>query len=893
MVQRFDSAGAKIGDEVYIGSDSSEAGQLLAQGNGVYTLVADDGATFDPSATWDWFESIRRPTKLGSEGETNFTGSFGYGDDAIGDGTGFYVAVISGVSAPRLSFWNAKEIGNSQSGTFPDGTPVPSTIWTQQQSDTAVNRTEVQLRYNGQDRPDGVDFTPTFGNTGTGTAAILPNGNIVVAWTAVSGGTSDLPEFSLFAATVSHEGVILSDSVVIAEDVQGSRLSPPFIAAGTDGKVFIGWTGTTDRNGEGTIELKGGVFDPPMGGTGRTFGTDNADTITGTAPAFAGEQSLETYLFDGDDVWHQGASEASRGVFGMEGNDRFVITDASQHNRFPLYGGIGRDIIDFSSSSTAFAGNVSVTISDQAERNTSFTFEVAIGSNHADTFQAPTVPVHIPSFDHTAQPLPFLHTEGGDDTILVFGNSIGGILDGGTGNDLLRIQYQDRSQFELTFNGDHYILGYLFDDFGRAATPYVRPGNELIIRSIETIEFRDQTLTLQQTASAPSGGVGSAGGTANPGVDADQILLGSATVVDTLTGGTGNDLLLGDGHQAIYTEESAAQVYRLYQATLDRNPDRAGQIAWSNSLESGERSLQGVAAGFTGSLEFQSTYGALADTGFVDLLYQNVLGRAADAGGLATWTGGLAAGMTRAEVVIGFSESQEFVTSTQNAAAAFARDANPANWTDEVFRLYQATLDRNPDEGGMLNWTKALSEGRPLLDVIEGFTGSQEFQNTYGSLSDSNFVELLYQNVLDREADAMGLDDWTGRLASGTARSEVVRGFSESAEFVSNTTPTLTAWVRAQGIKDFLTGDAGDDILGGGQMSDAFVFDVSHKGTDQILDLEAWDSLQFNGFGYATPSQVRDLMNDANGNVTFADQGVEVIIEGWSVAQITDEMISL
>ena len=43
----------------------------------------------------------------------------------------------------------------------------------------------------------------------------------------------------------------------------------------------------------------------------------------------------------------------------------------------------------------------------------------------------------------------------------------------------------------------------------------------------------------------------------------------------------------------------------------------------------------------------------------MNLLYQNVLGRAADAAGLATWTGVLAQGGSRAGVVLDFSESPE------------------------------------------------------------------------------------------------------------------------------------------------------------------------------------------------------------------------------------------
>ena len=378
-----------------------------------------------------------------------------------------------------------------------------------------------------------------------------------------------------------------------------------------------------------------------------------------------------------------------------------------------------------------------------------------------------------------------------------------------------------------------------------------------------------------------------------PEPDPDQVLLGSAKVADTLTGGTGDDLLLGDGRQAGYAGDSAARVFRLYQATLDRAPDRAGQIDWTDRLETGIRTLREVAEGFVGSDEFQRVYGALSDTGFVELLYQNVLGRAADAGGLANWTGKLAGGTSRAEVVTGFSESAEFISATRAAAASFARDANPANWSDEVYRLYQATLDREPDAGGLLNWTGRLADGRALTSVIEGFTGSAEFQATYGALDDSAFVNLLYQNVLDRLADTGGLADWTGRLADGTSRAEVVRGFSESAEFIAKTAAGLATWIRAQGTQDVLTGGAGDDTLAGGEMADRFVFDADHQGADRVLDLEAWDTLVFTGFGFADDAAARAAMTQAGADVLFDAGGVSVTLVNTQLAQISDAMIEL
>jgi hypothetical protein len=101
-------------------------------------------------------------------------------------------------------------------------------------------------------------------------------------------------------------------------------------------------------------------------------------------------------------------------------------------------------------------------------------------------------------------------------------------------------------------------------------------------------------------------------------------------------------------------------VARLYYAELGRAPDAAGLSYWTSRLIEGSVSLKDEAVALADSPEFTGRYGTLDDAGFVGQLYQNVLGRAGDAEGLAYWTATLAAGGGRGSVVTGFSESVEF-----------------------------------------------------------------------------------------------------------------------------------------------------------------------------------------------------------------------------------------
>lgn len=383
---------------------------------------------------------------------------------------------------------------------------------------------------------------------------------------------------------------------------------------------------------------------------------------------------------------------------------------------------------------------------------------------------------------------------------------------------------------------------------------------------------------------------GQAGNDTLDGGAGNDVLIGGADG-DLLLGGSGNDIVLGDGIEAAYFPDVAAQVFRLYQATLDRAPDVTGHLNWTTRIAvEGMDPLQ-VTRGFVNSPEFQARFGDLDNAGFVTLLYQNVLGRDPDTQGLTRWTDELAGGIDRAAVVVqGFSNSPEFRNNTASEASAFAQNASLSVWADDVFRLYQATLDRAPDEDGYLNWSGRLGSGTPFLEVVDGFVASPEFQNTYGSLDDDQFVTLLYNNVLGRDPDGPGLERWTSDLAGDASRADVVRGFSQSLEFTTATAAAHTAWVRAKGTDDVLIGGAGNDVMAGGGLSDTFVF-APNGGSDRVLDLEAWDDLDLTGFGYASDAQARAQMSQQGGNVLFADQGTTVTLEGVGLGMITDDMI--
>lgn len=234
-------------------------------------------------------------------------------------------------------------------------------------------------------------------------------------------------------------------------------------------------------------------------------------------------------------------------------------------------------------------------------------------------------------------------------------------------------------------------------------------------------------------------------------------------------------LQFADRTLAFDLDGTAGQVYRLYQAALNRTPDMAGLGYWIEGMDNG-MTLTLAGSGFINSAEFQSLYGSNpSNAQFVNLLYENVLHRDPDTAGFDYWDGELSRGLSREQVLIGFSES------TENKLALMAFDMDGS--MGQVYRLYKAALNRAPDAGGLDSWTRGVDHGMTLEQAASGFIQSAEFQSLYGSNpTNAQFVDLLYENVPHRDPDTAGYNAWMNGLANGLSREEALVGFSESTE---------------------------------------------------------------------------------------------------------------
>lgn len=153
---------------------------------------------------------------------------------------------------------------------------------------------------------------------------------------------------------------------------------------------------------------------------------------------------------------------------------------------------------------------------------------------------------------------------------------------------------------------------------------------------------------------------------------------------------------------------------------------------------------------------------------FTSRQYADALGRPASEGEHAAARQALASGQRPGEVIAPLIRAE--------AAADPSRAA--------IIRLYQAAFLRPPDRAGLEFWLRRYEGGTKLTDIAASFAGSSEFQRRYGSLSNADFVKLVFQNVFGRTVDPSGLAYWTGRLDAGRSRGVALAQWSESTEYV-------------------------------------------------------------------------------------------------------------
>ncbi len=166
-------------------------------------------------------------------------------------------------------------------------------------------------------------------------------------------------------------------------------------------------------------------------------------------------------------------------------------------------------------------------------------------------------------------------------------------------------------------------------------------------------------------------------------------------------------------------------------------------------------------------------------------LYQDLLHRLPDAGGLVFWAGQLDAGAGTQAVATALTHSTEF-------------------HRGEVDGVYQRLLNRAADDGGLTFFASALDKGQTVPQVEVAVTSSPEYAQSHPGVS--GFLDALfngadhlrtlvsgaYQQVLHRAGDVAGLDYWAGQMAEGESLDDVTAALAASVERAALPAATAT-----------------------------------------------------------------------------------------------------
>src|SRR5262249_2435692 len=187
---------------------------------------------------------------------------------------------------------------------------------------------------------------------------------------------------------------------------------------------------------------------------------------------------------------------------------------------------------------------------------------------------------------------------------------------------------------------------------------------------------------------------------------------------------------------------------------------QANPAAQAALLPDGKLVVVGGAPGDGTGNDFFTARFTLADTlttenqRYVNLLYLQLLGRAADAGGLNAFVGLLEqATLTRGQVALAIANSDEY----RNIV---------------VRNLYRTLLGREAEQAGLDFFVSFLRAGGTVPQLKAVLIGSAEYFQKNGGTNDG-FVTALYRDVLGRAADPGGRQFFNQVLAAGVPRTDV------------------------------------------------------------------------------------------------------------------------
>lgn len=198
---------------------------------------------------------------------------------------------------------------------------------------------------------------------------------------------------------------------------------------------------------------------------------------------------------------------------------------------------------------------------------------------------------------------------------------------------------------------------------------------------------------------------------------------------------------------------------------------------------------------------------------FINRVYQDVLGRAAEGPAVQAWAAQLTQGASRTQVLLAIQTSEEgrqrsvrelgqtllgqpLDAGRQTAYAAVLNQggtveqikadvlaspeyAQRKGSTNDTWlaAAYQDVFGRALDASGRATFTQALSAGVSKRQVADLLFGSEEYRR--------RFAEDCYRTYLQRPGEAAGLAFWIEQQRLGATNAQIITGFCTSSEYLS------------------------------------------------------------------------------------------------------------
>ena len=195
-------------------------------------------------------------------------------------------------------------------------------------------------------------------------------------------------------------------------------------------------------------------------------------------------------------------------------------------------------------------------------------------------------------------------------------------------------------------------------------------------------------------------------------------------------------------------------VEQAYLDMLGRVADANGLAAWSGLLDQGQATRAQVALDIEGSPE---SHGLV-----VEALFAQILHRPVDPPTETSLTNFLNNGGTAQQVALALLNSPEYANDNGNTALGF------------VTGLYRDLLHRSPDTGEQY-WIQAIDNGTSMTAAAAAFLGSAE--------SEQDLVDGFFHRFLNRQGDSGGISYYVSLLQQGESWDDVEANIIGSAEY--------------------------------------------------------------------------------------------------------------